>query len=275
MRASRWPRLQDERRLDFMPFDLAHSGHLGPTRLCSHVLRPELHAVRAMDDEDRRFNRHYLRRWGLPNPARDALNAVALRMPQASLILSAASAAGVEPVLVELRQLGILGSLGLLEVGGGLLLHQATKRCLFGAVASVVDQRTISGARWGAGRWLARAASEVMASDGSARPAVVFDGHLPRESVDLAVASMWLGDLLLHRRSTRHLRVAEHSGVACPYPDSLRARGLLGPTGRAALPDQALETGGPDRRDRAGCAGAEVDHRAGRASGCGDAAARA
>ena len=64
-------------------------------------------------------------------------------MPQAPLILSAASAEGVELVLHELRQIGIRGSLGVLEEGGGVLLHQAKQRRLFEAVAPVADRGTI------------------------------------------------------------------------------------------------------------------------------------
>ena len=50
---------------------------------------------------------------------------------------------GVELVLDKLRQVGAGCGLGLLEEGGGVLLHQAVQRGLFGAVALVADRGAI------------------------------------------------------------------------------------------------------------------------------------
>ena len=50
---------------------------------------------------------------------------------------------GVELVFDELRQPGPGCRLGLLEEGGGVLLHQAVQRRLLGAVALVVDRGAV------------------------------------------------------------------------------------------------------------------------------------
>jgi len=55
----------------------------------------------------------------------------------------AAFEAGVERLFDELRQAGSGCCLGLLEEGGGVLLHQAVKRGLFGAVVRVVNRGAV------------------------------------------------------------------------------------------------------------------------------------
>ena len=69
--------------------------------------------------------------------------AITAAQAQEALGQDAAFEKGVELVLHELRQIGASGELGLLEEGGGVLLHQAVQRSLLGAVTLVVDRGAI------------------------------------------------------------------------------------------------------------------------------------
>ena len=69
--------------------------------------------------------------------------AVTAAQPQEAVGQDAAFEKGFELVLGELRQFGASGGLSLLEEGGGVLLHQAVQRGLFGAVALAVDRGAI------------------------------------------------------------------------------------------------------------------------------------
>ena len=103
-----------------------------------------------MVEQVRRGLRHLAGSARLVEPSAFAAEATSLVVPavgaaQAKKAVGqiAALEEGVELVFDELRQASPGCRLGLLEEGGGVLLHQAAQRGLLGAVALVVDRGAV------------------------------------------------------------------------------------------------------------------------------------